>query len=166
MAKVSASTSVNIGPSNEHPGLISFRMDWLDLLVVQGTLKSLLQHHGSKASILRCSAFFIVHPSMGFSRQESWSGLPCPPPGDLPEPMETGHPVISSSPSLCCYGQVWCPSSQGQPGPECEPDSANILTHLQGTSGRRAGGWSLLQLGKVCAAVASGRGSGGRCSRG
>ena len=59
--------SFNIGPSNEHPGLISFRMDWLDLLTVQGTLKSLLQHHGSKASILQCSAFFIVqlsHPHM------------------------------------------------------------------------------------------------------
>ena len=57
----------NISPSNEHPGLISFRMDWLDLLAVQGTLKSLLQHHSSKASILRCSAFFTVqlsHPYM------------------------------------------------------------------------------------------------------
>ena len=57
----------SISPSNEHPGLISFRMDWLDLLAVQGTLKSLLQHHSSKASILRCSAFFIVqlsHPYM------------------------------------------------------------------------------------------------------
>ena len=52
------SFSFNISPSNEHPGLISFRMDWLDLLAVQGTLKSLLQHHSSKASILRCSAFF------------------------------------------------------------------------------------------------------------
>ena len=54
-------------PSNEHPGLISFRMDWLDLLRIQGTLKSLLQHHSSKASILRCSPFFIVqlsHPYM------------------------------------------------------------------------------------------------------
>ena len=54
-------------PCNEHPGLISFRMDWLDLLAVQGTLKSLLQHHSSKASILPCSAFFIVqlsHPYM------------------------------------------------------------------------------------------------------
>ena len=51
------SFSVNISPSNEHPGLISFRMDWLDPLAVQGTLKSLLQHHGSKASILWCSAF-------------------------------------------------------------------------------------------------------------
>ena len=53
----------NISPSNEHPGLISFRMDWLDLLAVQGTLKNLLQHHSSKASILRCSAFFIVQLS-------------------------------------------------------------------------------------------------------
>ena len=59
--------SFNISPSNEHPGLISFRMDWLDLLPVQGTLKSLLQHHSSKASILRHLAFFIVqlsHPYM------------------------------------------------------------------------------------------------------
>ena len=61
------SFSCSISPSNEHSGLVSFRMDWLDLLVVQGTLKSLLQHHSSKASILRCSAFFIVqlsHPYM------------------------------------------------------------------------------------------------------
>ena len=57
------SFSFNINPSNEHPGLISFRMDWLDLLAVQGTLKSLLQHHSSKASILRCSAFFTVQLS-------------------------------------------------------------------------------------------------------
>ena len=54
------SFSFSISPSNEHPGLVSFRMDWLDLLEVQGTLKSLLQHHSSKASILRHSAFFIV----------------------------------------------------------------------------------------------------------
>ena len=54
------SFSFNISPSNEHPGLISFRMDWLDLLAFQRTLKSVLQHHSSKASILRCSAFFIV----------------------------------------------------------------------------------------------------------
>ena len=53
----------SISPSNEHPGLISFRMDQLDLLAVQGTLKSLLQHHSSKASILQCSAFFIVQLS-------------------------------------------------------------------------------------------------------
>jgi len=52
--------SFNISPSNEHPGLMSFRMDWLDLLMVQGTLKSLFQHHSSKTSILQCLAFFIV----------------------------------------------------------------------------------------------------------
>ena len=61
------SFSFNISPSNEYSGLISFRMDWLDLLAVQGTLKSLLQHHSSKAAILQLSAFFIVqlsHPYM------------------------------------------------------------------------------------------------------
>ena len=57
------SFSFNISPSNEHPGLISFRMDWLDLLAVQGTLKSFLQHHSLKASILWRSVFFIVHHS-------------------------------------------------------------------------------------------------------
>ena len=57
------SFSFNISPYNEHPGLICFKMDWLDLLAVQGTLKSLLQHHSSKASVLRCSAFFTVQPS-------------------------------------------------------------------------------------------------------
>ena len=61
------SFSLNISPSNEYSGLISFRIDWLDLLAVQGTLKSLLQHHSSKASILLCPAFFMVqlsHPYM------------------------------------------------------------------------------------------------------
>ena len=61
------SLSFSISPSNEHPGLISFRMDWLDLLAVQGTLKSLLQHHSSRASVLWCSAVFTVqlsHPYM------------------------------------------------------------------------------------------------------
>ena len=61
------SFSLNITPSNEHPGLVSLRMDWLDLLAVQGTFKSLLQHHSSKASVLQNSAFFIVqlsHPYM------------------------------------------------------------------------------------------------------
>ena len=61
------SFSFNISPSSEHPGLISFRMDWLDLLAVQGILKSLVQHHSSKASILQCSVFFTVqlsHPYM------------------------------------------------------------------------------------------------------
>ena len=61
------SFSFNTSPSNEHPGLISFRMDWLDLLAAQGTLKSLLQHHSSKALVLWCSAFFtaqLSHPYM------------------------------------------------------------------------------------------------------
>ena len=61
------SFSFSISPSNEYPGLISFRMDWLDLLAVQGNLKSILQHHSSKASIFQCSAFFTVqlsHPYM------------------------------------------------------------------------------------------------------
>ena len=61
------SFSFNISPSNEHPGLVFFRIDWLDLLAVQGTLKSLLQYHSSKASTFRCSAFFTVqlsHPYM------------------------------------------------------------------------------------------------------
>ena len=65
------SFSFYIIPSKEQPGLISFRMDWLDLLAVQGTLKSLLQHHSSKASILQCSAFFTVqlsHPYMTTGR--------------------------------------------------------------------------------------------------
>ena len=72
------SFSFSISPSNEHPGLISFRMDWLDLLAVQGTLKSLLQHHSSKASILQCSAFFIVqlsHPKSSFKNNNTDSYL-------------------------------------------------------------------------------------------
>ena len=60
------SFSFNISSSNEHPGLTSFRMDWLDRLAVQGTLKSLLQHHSSKASILQCSPFFIVQLSHSY----------------------------------------------------------------------------------------------------
>ena len=68
------SFSFSIIPSKEHPGLISFRTDWLDLLAVQGTLKSLLQHHSSKASILQCSAFFTVqlsHPYMTTGKNHS-----------------------------------------------------------------------------------------------
>ena len=60
------SFSLSISPSNEHPGLVSFKMDWLDLLAVQGTLKSLLQHHSSKASILPCSTFFTVQLSHSY----------------------------------------------------------------------------------------------------
>ena len=68
------SFSFSISPSKEHPGLISFRMDWLDLLAVQGTLKSLLQHHSSKASILRCSAFFTVQLSHPYPISWSFPG--------------------------------------------------------------------------------------------
>ena len=69
------SFSFNISPSTEHPGLSSFRMDWLDLLAVQGTLKSLFQHHSSKASILRCSAFFIVQLSHPYVTTEKTIAL-------------------------------------------------------------------------------------------
>ena len=123
----SKSFSFSISPSNEYSGLTSFRTDWFDLLEVQGTFKSLLQHHSSKASILQHSAFFIVQlsylhmkvkvkslsrirlfatpwtlayqapPSMGFSRQEYWSGLPFPSPGDLPDPgIEPGSPAFQA----------------------------------------------------------------------
>ena len=71
------SFSFSISPSNEHPGLVSLRMDWLDLLAVQGTLKSLLQYHSSKVSILACSAFFIVqlsHPYMATGKTIAFVG--------------------------------------------------------------------------------------------
>ena len=82
------SFSFSISPSNEHPGLISFRMDWLDLLAVHGTLKSLLQHHSSKASILQHSAFFTVqllHPY-----------------------MITGKTIALIAPKLEFEGNKWC----------------------------------------------------------
>ena len=69
------SFSYSFSPSNEHPGLISFKMDWLDFLVVQGTVKSLLQHHSSKASILCCSALFtgpLSHPYMTTGKKHSF----------------------------------------------------------------------------------------------
>ena len=77
------SFSFSISPSNEYSGLISFRIDWLDLLAVQGTLKSLLQHHSSKASILQCSAFFMVqlsHPYMTTGKTvalTTWTFIHC-----------------------------------------------------------------------------------------
>ena len=67
--------SFNISPSNEHLGLVSFRMDWMDLFAVQGTLKSLLQHHSSKASILQHSAFFIVQLSHPYVRTGKTTAL-------------------------------------------------------------------------------------------
>ena len=69
------SFTFNISPSNEYSGLISFRMDWLDLLLVQGTLKSLLQYHSSKASILWCSAFFVVQLSYPYMTTEKTIAL-------------------------------------------------------------------------------------------
>ena len=69
------SYSFNISASNEHPGLISFRMDWLDLLAVQGTLKSLFQYHSSKVSIPQCSAFFIVQLSHPYMTTEKTTAL-------------------------------------------------------------------------------------------
>ena len=73
------SFSFKISPTNEHPGLISFRMDWLDLFAVQGTLKSLLQHHSSKASILQHSAFFIFQPSHRYKTTgiSCWDAFNC-----------------------------------------------------------------------------------------
>ena len=81
-----SSFSFNISPSNEHSRLISFRMDWLDLLAVQGTLKSLLQQHSSKASILLCSAFFIVQLSHPY--------------------MTTGKTIALTRPDLCWESNV------------------------------------------------------------
>ena len=78
------SFSLNISPSNEHSRLISFRMDWLDLLAVQGTVKSLLQHHSSKASIPRHSAFFIVQLSHPY--------------------VTTGKTIALTRPLICCLG--------------------------------------------------------------
>ena len=88
------SFSFSISPSNEHPGLISFRMDWLDLLAVQGTLKSLLQNHSSKASILWCSAFFTVqlsHPYMTTGKTIAWT-------------RQTFACKVISLFSICCLG--------------------------------------------------------------
>ena len=86
----------SITPSKEHPGLISFRMDWLDLLAVQGTLKSLLQHHSSKASILRHSAFFTVHPSHPYMTTGKTTALTYP--FSYLEPV-----CCSMSSSDCCF---------------------------------------------------------------
>ena len=92
------SCSFSISPSNEHPGLISFRMDWLDLLAVQGTLKSLLQHHSSKASTLRCSAFFRVQLSHPYGLFVHNSTLIL---------------KLSGTPSYTV--SAWCPHQHGQP---------------------------------------------------
>ena len=102
------SFSFNISPSNdEYSGLISFRMDWLDLHAIQGTLKSLLQHHSSKASIVRCSAFFIVQPSHPymttgktialtvFKKEQTWN---------TPIPFSPTHPLSTHQNT---FSRVW-----------------------------------------------------------
>ena len=96
------SFSFNISPSNEHTGLISFRMDWLNLLAVQGTLKSLLQYHSSKASILQCSAFFIVqlsHPYMTTGKttaltRQTFAGKVMSLLFNMPHPTYVGHCIV------------------------------------------------------------------------
>ena len=85
------SFSFSISPSNEHPGLISFTMDWLDLRAVQGTLKSLLQHHSSKASVLLCSDFFIVQLSHSYMTTGKIIAL-------------TSEAFVGKVMSLCCLG--------------------------------------------------------------
>ena len=96
------SFSFNISPSDEHPGLISFRMDWLDLLAVQGTLKSLLQHHNSKASILHSSAFFMVQLS---------------------------HPYMTTGKTIACGSQQTVENS-GRDGNTKPPFQTCLLTNL------------------------------------
>ena len=113
------SFSFNISPSNEHPGLISFRRDWLDLLAVQGTLKSLLQHHSSKASILRCSAFFIVqlsHPYMTMTTHlKTLLDLSYLPISNAQQSLDAGgEPHLSGLCSLFCFIEegdieIWSP---------------------------------------------------------
>ena len=91
------SFSCSISPSNEHPGLISFRMDWLDLLAVQRTLKSLLQHHSSKASILQCSAFFTVqlsHPYMTTGKTIALTRWTLCDPVDCSLPSSSVHGIL------------------------------------------------------------------------
>ena len=91
------SFSFNISPSNEYSGLISFRMDWFDLLAVQGTLKSLLQHHSSKASILWCSAFFTVqlsHPYMTTGKTIALTRWTLCDPVDCSLPSSSVHGIL------------------------------------------------------------------------
>ena len=90
--------SFSISPSNEHPGLISFRMDCLDLLAVQGTLKSVLQHHSSKTSILWCSAFFIVQLSHPYMTTGKTIALRHPTPVLLPGKFHEQRSLVGCSP--------------------------------------------------------------------
>ena len=98
------SFSFNISPSNEHPGLISFRVDWLDLLAVQGTLKSLLQHHSSKASIFWCSAFFTVQLSYPYMTTGETIALTTKLGGDLCYSSVLQGGLVVSVSRVCCSG--------------------------------------------------------------
>ena len=103
------SFSFSISPSNEHPELLSFRMDWLDLLAVQGTLQSLFQHQSLKASIFRCSAFFIVQLSLA-QQGNLW------PKGNRREMLTAHWQILSGQLHPCCYlktlGGRWSVSAQ------------------------------------------------------
>ena len=126
------SFSFNISPSNEHPGLISFRMDWLDFLAVQGTLKSLLQHYSSKASILRLSAFFMVQLSHPYMTTEESINCPNSCPLKHFSPDSTAN--LESHIALSCHvllpfrepptpraAQKWLRSQGCMDGPGFEP---------------------------------------------
>ena len=117
------SFSFSISPSNEHPGLISFRMDWLDLLAVQGILRSLLQHHSSKASMLRCSAFFTVQLLQPFIVVSQNSG--------------PGGPVDSARVSWATtMSRALCWTEEGgQRWPECSEDPRGRAHGLGGVIG-------------------------------
>ena len=91
------SFSFNISPSNEHTGLISFRMGWLDLLAVQGTLKSLLQYHSSKASILWCSAFYIVQLSRPYMLLSHFCRVWLCDPNDYSTPGSSVHVILQAT---------------------------------------------------------------------
>ena len=127
------SFSFSFSPSKEHPGLISFRMDWLDLLAVQGILKSLVQHHSSKASILQCSAFFIVqlsHPYMTTGKTIRWSRSvmsdslwPC-------EPQHARPPCPSPTPSVHQTHVHWV-SDAIQPSHALSSSSSPVLNVFQ-----------------------------------
>ena len=118
------SFSSSISPSNEHPGLISFRMDWLDLFAVQGTLKILLQYHSSKASILQCSAFFtaqLSHPYMTTGKTIGWQ--------NLSERIESFHLLSLRLVQLCCYSVAQSCPTLCDPI-DCSPPGFPVLHHL------------------------------------
>ena len=128
------SFSFSISPSNEHPELISFRMDWLDLLAVQGTLKSLLQHHSSKASILRCSAFFTVqlsHPYMTTGKTIALTRW-------RPSVFPSGEPGVSGdfwgSQEGCQQDEALAPYSVSREVPRSVLKCETVLGTLDATS--------------------------------